>query len=232
MSIASGIERVYEEIGAACARAGRQPREVTLVAISKTVSAAAIREAHAAGIRHVGENRVQEILTKTAELADLDLTWHMVGSLQTNKVRALRPHLGLLHSLDRLALVEEIERVSAPAPLPALVQVNTTSETTKSGVEPEQLDALVDAIRRHPAIALRGLMTIGPTGGDESGIRRAFVRLRELRERMRRLHPDLPWTDLSMGMSGDFALAVEEGATLVRIGSLIFGSRPAPPPHA
>ena len=230
MSIASAIEQVYDEIGASCARAHRDPAEITLVAISKTVAASAIRDAHAAGIRHVGENRVQEILRKKPELEDLDLTWHMVGSLQTNKARALLPHIGLLHSLDRLSLAEELSRLAGPASSPALVQVNTTAEATKSGVAPEMLEALVDRIRALGGIELRGLMTIGPLNGTEMEIRRAFALLGELRDRLRLRHPDLAWRDLSMGMSEDFPLAIEEGATLVRIGSRIFGARSAAHP--
>ena len=231
MSIASAIEEVYSEISAACARAGRDPAEVTLVAVSKTVPVPLIREARAAGIRHLGENRVQEILAKKPELEDCGFTWHMIGSLQTNKVRLVLPHIHLLHSLDRENLAEEISRLRAAAPLPALVQVNTTGEPTKSGVAPENLEALIDRVRGLPGIDLRGLMTLGPLGGDEAGIRRAFALLRSLRDRLRLRHPDLAMNDLSMGMSGDFPLAVEEGATLIRVGSRIFGARPAPGPE-
>ncbi len=245
MSIADSLARLEEEIARACAAAGRDRREITLIAVTKTYPAESVREAHAAGVRHVGENRVQELLGKKAELEDLALTWHLIGSLQTNKVHAVLPHIGLLHSLDRPSLVEAIAkdvstRVSspggalppAPAPPPpsaepvsALIQVNTTAEETKSGVAPEDLDALVDLIRRHSAIRLLGFMTIGPLDGDESDIRRAFALLRSLRDRTHARHPDLDLDILSMGMSDDFSIAIQEGATHLRIGSRIFGAR-------
>jgi pyridoxal phosphate enzyme (YggS family) len=228
MSIASSLALVREEIAVACGRAGRAVDEITLVAVSKTFPAAAVREAHAAGVRHVGENRVQELLAKKPALDDLELTWHLIGSLQTNKVRVL-PHLGLLHSLDRIGLAEAIAReapkLSPGRLVPALIQVNTTGETTKSGTTPGALDPLVDRVRALGAIELRGLMTIGPLGGSEDEIRRAFSGLRGLRDHLRRAHPDLGWPVLSMGMSDDFPLAIAEGATHLRIGSRIFGAR-------
>lgn len=247
MSIASSLARLQEEIHRACARAQRDPREITLVAVSKTFPASAIREAYAAGIRHVGENKVQEILAKIPELSDLDLAWHMVGSLQTNKVRDLLPHLGLLHSLDRLSLAEAVSRFAmrpepsatgaaggpdsrrAAGPVQALIQVNTTGEERKSGVPPSGLEALVDQVRALPGIELRGLMTIGPMAGSEPEIRRAFALLHDLRERLRVRHQDLEWPILSMGMSDDFPIAIAEGATHLRIGSRIFGARTPPP---
>jgi PLP dependent protein len=232
MSIASALAALREEIAVACARAGRSEDEITLVAVSKTFPASAIREAHAAGARHVGENRVQEILAKRPGLEDLDLTWHMIGSLQTNKVKSVLPHVGLLHSLDRPALAEAVSRAaSAASPaliVRALIQVNTTGEETKSGVSPPDLDRLVDQVRSLPGIELAGLMTIGPLAGSEDEIRRAFSSLREMRNRLRARHADLAWAILSMGMSDDFALAIQEGATHLRIGSRIFGTRGQP----
>jgi hypothetical protein len=232
MSIASSLATLREEIAAASARAGRSEDEITLVAVSKTFPASAIREAYAAGARHVGENRVQEILAKKPELEDLDLTWHMIGSLQTNKVKSVLPHLGLLHSLDRVALAEAISRAASSASpavtVRALIQVNTTGETTKSGVSPPELERLVDQVRALRGIELAGLMTIGPLAGSETDIRHAFSSLREMRDRLRARHGDLGWPILSMGMSDDFALAIREGATHLRIGSRIFGTRSRP----
>ena len=225
MSIESSLRRLQEEIASACAACGRTVDEITLVAVSKTVPASAIREAYLAGVRDFGENRVQELTRKAASLGDLDFTWHMVGRLQTNKVRALLPHLGLLHSLDRIHLAETIGD-QAGAPVRALIQVNTTREGSKAGVAPEELEELVEKARALKQIRLEGLMTIGPTEGSEDEIRRSFALLRELREKTRRAHPDLPLPVLSMGMSGDFPLAIAEGATMLRIGSRIFGPRP------
>jgi pyridoxal phosphate enzyme (YggS family) len=227
VSIADSLVRVQEEISAGCAACGRRVDEITLVAVSKTVSASAIREAHAAGARNFGENRVQELTGKGAELRDLELTWHLVGSLQTNKVRLALPHLGLLHSLDRPSLAEAVNRHAA-GPADALLQVNTTGEASKSGVAPDDLFLLTDQVRALPRIRLQGLMTIGPLGGDEEEIRSAFALLYALRERVRARHPDLALPVLSMGMSDDFPLAIREGSTMVRIGSRIFGARPAP----
>lgn len=231
MSITESLARLREEIEAACAAAGRDPASVTLVAVSKTHSPAAVREAYAAGIRHFAENRAQEFLVKAALLEDLDLSWHMVGSLQTNKVKVLLPHIALLHSLDRLDLARAVERY-APEEfrLPALVQVNTTGEQTKSGVAPAEVDALIDGLQSIAAVELRGFMTIGPLAGTETENRRAFALLRTLRDRQATRHPDLDLSVLSMGMSDDFREAICEGATHVRVGSRIFGDRTSQPP--
>ena len=226
MSITDSLCRLREEIAAVCAAAGRDPAAITLVAVSKTQPAAAVREAHAAGIRHFAENRAQEFLAKAPLLEDLDLLWHMVGSLQTNKVKSLLPRIALLHSLDRLELAQAVGR-HAPQGflLPSLIQVNTTGEETKSGVTPARVGALVDSLRGVPAIELRGLMTIGPLDGTEAENRRAFALLRVLRDQQASRHPDLDLGVLSMGMSDDFPEAIIEGATHLRIGSRIFGDR-------
>ncbi len=226
MSIAASLSRLRDEIAAACAAAGRDPTAVTLVAVSKTHPAEAVREAHAAGIRHFAENRAQEFLAKAQILEDLDLSWHMVGSLQTNKDKLLLPRIALLHSLDRIELAQAVERHALEGfRLPALIQVNTTGEETKSGVAPAGVDALVDSLRRVRAIELRGLMTIGPLGGTEAENRRAFALLRTLRDRLASRHPDLSLGVLSMGMSDDFPEAIIEGATHLRVGSRVFGER-------
>lgn len=228
MSITENLARLREEIARACNAAGRRPEEIILVAVSKTFPAEKIREGYQAGLRRVGENRVQELVAKKEHLEDLDLEWHLVGSLQTNKVKAVLPHISVLHSLDRISLARAIERHrSRHQPLPCLVQVNTTAEESKSGVSPEGLDPLVDEIREIPTIRLQGLMTIGPLVGSEADIRRSFALLRELRDRSALRHPDLDLSILSMGMSDDFPLAILEGATHLRIGSRIFGARGA-----
>jgi PLP dependent protein len=226
VSITASLARLREEIAAACAAAGRDPSAITLVAVSKTHPADTVREAHAAGIRHFAENRAQELLAKASLLADLDISWHMVGSLQTNKVKLLLPCITLLHSLDRAELAQAVGRhASKGFRLPALVQVNTTGESTKSGVAPAEIDALVDSVRSVAAIELRGLMTIGPLDGTQAENRRAFALLRNLRDRQAARHPDLDFGILSMGMSDDFPEAILEGATHLRIGSRIFGER-------
>lgn len=230
MSIHDSLQQLEEEIREACARAGRSRDEVTLVAVSKTYPADAVREAFAAGQRWFGENRVKELVQKANELRDLPLHWHLIGSLQTNKVRAVLPHVELIHSVDRPELVRTMEAELAILPsnqaVPGiLVQVNTTGEASKSGVAAAELPALVDRIRQEGHLLLRGLMTIGPLGGSPKEAQASFALLRGLRDRLRCAHPDLPMEILSMGMSGDFPLAVAEGATHLRIGSRIFGMR-------
>jgi len=230
MPLAETLHALHEEIAAACRQAGRNPAEITLVAVTKTRSPQLVREAWEAGVRHVGENRVQELLAKKPLLADLDLTWHLIGSLQTNKVKAVLPHVALLHALDRLELAQAIAKHSPAGPLPALIQVNTTSEASKSGCAPGGVDPLIDAVRAIPQVLLRGFMTIGPWGGSEAENRRAFALLRTVRDRNATRHRDLDLSILSMGMSDDYREAILEGATHLRIGSRIFGARPMPPP--
>jgi PLP dependent protein len=225
VSIVDSLLQVRHEIAECCARCGRAADEITLVAISKTVSSSMVREAYAAGVLDFGENRVQELVAKGADLQDLELRWHLVGTLQTNKVRLAIPRIGLLHSLDRPSLAEAVAQ-HAPDGVAALIQVNTTGEASKSGVAPDGLFALIDQVRALPQIRLQGLMTIGPLGGNEEEIRSAFALLYNLREQARARHPDLPLPALSMGMSDDFPLAIREGATILRIGSRIFGARP------
>jgi PLP dependent protein len=226
MSIADSLARLEEEIRSACREAGRDRDEITLVAVSKTYPASAVREAYQAGVRRVGENRVQEILAKRRELLDLDLAWHMIGTLQTNKVKAVVPEIEMIHSLDRIELAQAISRhLGIGVPLPALIQVNTTQEQSKSGISPEGLETLVDQVRSVPGLELAGLMTIGPLIGDDSEVRAAFALLRTLRDRLVSRNPELRLPHLSMGMSEDFRSAILEGATILRIGSRIFGPR-------
>jgi pyridoxal phosphate enzyme (YggS family) len=195
------------------------PPHVTLVAVSKTQPAEAIRAAHAAGQRDFGENYAQEWREKADALADLDLNWHFVGSLQTNKVRLLAGRVGWVHTVDRGDLAREISRrwERAGAVARVLVEVNVGGEATKGGCAPGEVDALVAAVRALPAVELVGLTCIPPPGADP---RPHFRALREMRDR-------LGLRELSMGMTADWPVAVEEGATLVRIGTAIFGERPS-----
>jgi hypothetical protein len=199
-------------------RAGIPPG-VTLVAVSKGQPAAAVRAAHEAGQRHFGENYVQEWRAKAEALADLaDLSWHFVGSLQANKVKYLVGRVALVHTVDREELAAEISRrsVRAAAVTRVLLEVNVAGEASKAGCRPEEAARLAEAVRRLPGVALEGLMCIPPAEGDP---RPHFAALRGLRDRL-----GLP--ELSMGMSEDYPVAIEEGATLVRIGTAIFGERP------
>jgi hypothetical protein len=224
MTIAEAYRTLLEEIAQTCGRLGRDPQRVTLIAVSKTVSAERVRQAWECGVRDVGENRVQEIVAKRPLLEDLPLRWHLIGHLQTNKVKAVLPHVAMIHSVDRIALVDELER-RAQGELPVLLQVNVTGEASKFGAPPQEVGALVDAVRARAHLVLRGFMTIGPLEGGEAATRRAFADLRELRDQMARAHPDLELSALSMGMSADWPLALAEGATHLRVGSRIFGAR-------
>jgi PLP dependent protein len=217
VSVAEGLMRV---------RARLRPG-VTLVAVSKTQPPEAIREAYAAGQRDFGENYAQEWRDKAAALADLpDLVWHFIGGLQTNKVKylvagdAAAPRAAWVHTVDRLALAEELSKRSARrgATTRVLLEVNVAGEAAKSGCAPGEVPALADAVAALPALELRGLMCIPPAEGDP---RPHFQRLRALRDGLDRALPDL-----SMGMSGDYEAAIEEGATIVRVGTAVFGSRP------
>lgn len=224
-AIAENLARVGERIRAAAEKAGRRPEDVVLVAVSKGKSPEAIREAYAAGQRRFGENYAQELQAKAAALADLsEIEWHFVGHLQSNKARAIAPIVHFLHTLDSPGLARElgrrVQKVGRP-PLPVLVEVNVSREPQKYGALAEDLQAIVDSVRREPGLLLRGLMTV-PPADDMDGARAAFATLASLRS----LHGGpalLP--DLSMGMSGDLEIAVECGATLVRIGTAIFGPR-------
>jgi PLP dependent protein len=227
MSIRERREALLDRIGDAAGRAGRDPSEVRLIAVSKTVSPAAVREAFASGQLRFGENRAQELRDKRRALADLEIEWHFIGHLQTNKTRYVIPGCALIHTIDRLDLAEKIAaRIPDGQTQPVLVQVNTSAEEAKSGIEPENLPVFLDQLTGLPALRVAGLMTIGPWNATEDENRRCFAGLREALERERRRgRPRAPLTELSMGMSGDFETAIAEGATLVRIGTSFFGQR-------
>lgn len=196
--------------------------------VTKSVPPEAIREAFEAGECDFGENRVQEFLGKKSGLPS-GIRWHFQGGLQTNKVKSLLGEIALLHSLDRLELAEEIEKQGGKRGLAveALVQVNTSGEATKLGFSPEETPEAVGRLKNFSRIKLRGLMTIGPFTDDEAKVRSGFRKLRELRDGLKRQFPEIDWAHLSMGMSSDFEIAIEEGATIVRIGTAVFGERSA-----
>jgi pyridoxal phosphate enzyme (YggS family) len=217
MTVAARLAEVHERIVAAARAAGRAPEEIRLVAVSKAVDAAAVAEAAAAGQRDFGENRAQELLAKTAALAvssgapPLELTWHFIGRLQRNKVKAIARHVSLWHSVDRADLGAEIARHAPGARV--LAQVNIAGEAQKGGCPPPELPALVDALR-DLGLAVDGLMTVPPLSGDP---RPHFAALRDLAQQH-------GLAVLSMGMSGDFEAAIAEGSTLVRVGTALFAS--------
>ena len=224
--IARRLQEVRYRIAAACARARRDPASVTLVAVSKTVPVEAVREALAAGQAVFGENRVQEAVAKIDQLGPR-ARWHLVGHLQRNKARHAVGRFELIHSVDDAELARELDRRAGAAARvqPVLVQVNLSREPTKTGTEEEGLAPLVDAVAALDHLDLRGLMTIPPPVEVAEASRPWFAKLREVRDRAAvRVGRELP--DLSMGMTDDFEVAVEEGATLVRVGRAIFGERP------
>jgi hypothetical protein len=235
-AIARGVDEVRARIAAACRRVGRDPAEVGLLAISKLHPAAAVQAAYDAGVRDVGENFAQELAAKLAELgagpacpggrASPDLRWHFVGRLQRNKVKLVVGRACLIHAVDGADLASEIGRRAAAAgrTQPVLVAVNVGGEDQKSGVAPAALPDLLAHLDRLPAVVCAGLMTMPPLVDDAEQNRVHFAALRQLRDRHR--SPERPLAALSMGTTSDYEVAVEEGATLVRVGTAIFGARP------
>ncbi|MCC6314864.1 MAG: YggS family pyridoxal phosphate-dependent enzyme [Thermomicrobiales bacterium] len=226
MGLAERIGMVRAEVAEAAARAGRSPDAVTIVAVSKTVDRAAVDEAYALGLRHFGENRVQDAVRKFADPLPHDAVLHLIGQLQTNKARPAAALFGLIESVDRLSLIAALEKEAArlERTIPVLLQVNIAGEAQKAGCPPEDAADLVARIAATPGLALRGLMTIAPLVPDPEQVRPVFAGLRALRDLIRDEHPELPLATLSMGMSNDYATAIAEGATEVRIGRAIFGS--------
>jgi pyridoxal phosphate enzyme (YggS family) len=222
-ALPGSLARVREAVAAHQA-VGGWTHAVRIVAVTKTHGPEAVRAAVAAGLTDIGENRVQEAMEKQDALAGVRVDWHLIGTLQRNKARHAVGHFALIHSVDRLDLAAELDRRAAEGSRQAvLVQVNCSDEPQKGGVEPGGMPALLDALGGLAHLEVRGLMTMSALTDDVVEQRRAFRRLRELRDAGERSGHRLP--ELSMGMSGDFAVAVEEGATMIRIGTLLFGER-------
>lgn len=227
-TIAGNLYQLHHRIAEACAAASRPVQSVTLLVVSKTYPSDAVREAHAAGERRFGENYVQEGLDKMAELADLraDIEWHLIGPLQSNKTRAVAEAFDWVHSVDRLKIAERLseQRPASLPPLQVCLQVNISGEASKSGITPEQLPALARAVAALPRMQLRGLMAIPEPAQDPETQRRPLRALAALMaETNRKIGQQMD--TLSMGMSADLEAAILEGATMVRVGSAIFGSR-------
>jgi PLP dependent protein len=229
-TIAARLAHIRRRIDDAARSAGRNPSSIRLVAVSKTFPIDAIREAYAAGQRDFGENRVQEALQKIAAGADLEIRWHLLGHLQTNKVRKAAPAFSTIHSVDSVDLLQKIDASAADAGRSPdlLIQVDLAGEPTKSGASPDEVPALLQAAAHCRATRIVGLMTLPPIPERPEDARPWFRRLRELRDRW--LADGVPpsmLAELSIGMSGDFEVAIEEGSTMVRVGTAIFGSRRA-----
>jgi len=223
--IKENVARVQERIASACRRCGRRPEDVKLLAISKTFPAECIRVAFEAGLRDFGENRVQEAQAKRPALSDLNITWHLVGHLQTNKARTARELFHWVHSVDSLRLAQKLEQTGAGR-LPVLLEVNLGGEESKAGVGEKEIIPLAEQVSQLATLELRGLMVIPPFFDDPEQVRPYFRRLRELaREIDARNFPNVSVQELSMGMSHDFEVAIEEGSTIIRVGTAIFGAR-------
>jgi pyridoxal phosphate enzyme (YggS family) len=226
MSVAEGLAAVSARIERAALAAGRDPSSVRLVAVSKTKGPEAVREAFAAGQRAFGENYAQELAAKAEALADLDgIEWHFIGHLQSNKAKIVARHADVVHTVDSASLARELGRRAAgeqrAAPLPVLIEVNVAREPQKAGAAPSEIDEVIQAVRAQGSLALRGLMTMPPQG-DALAARRCFETLASLRN----LHGGVAaLPELSMGMSDDLEVAIACGATLVRVGTAIFGPR-------
>ncbi|HGY9623858.1 YggS family pyridoxal phosphate-dependent enzyme [Pseudomonas putida] len=221
-TIADNLSALAARIDSAAQAAGRDPASVQLLAVSKTKPASAIREIHAAGVRDVGENYLQEALAKQVELDDLPLIWHFIGPIQSNKTKAIAEHFDWVHSVDRLKIAQRLseQRPEGLAPLNICLQVNVSGEDSKSGCTPADLPALAQAVAALPRLRLRGLMAIPEPTDDRAAQEAAFASLRQLQEGL-----GLGLDTLSMGMSHDLEAAIAQGATWVRIGTALFGAR-------
>ena len=227
-TIASNLQAVRDAMAAAAAEAGRTPDDVCLLAVSKTFAPDALREACQAGQTRFAESYVQEALNKIAALGDLPVEWHFIGPIQSNKTRAIEEHFAWVQSVGRLKIAERLS-AQRPAHLPPLqvcLQVNIGGEASKSGMPPDEAAQLAMKVAQLPHLNLRGLMTVPAPSDDVAAQRAAFAQLRELRDQLDR--QGLRLDTLSMGMSHDFPAAIAEGATMVRIGSAIFGARDYP----
>ena len=239
--MAGRVDEVRQRIAEACARAGRGTQEVLLLAVSKTASVSQIREAIALGLCDLGENRAANLQQRVGSLAEIlpagqdrnSIRWHMIGHLQRNKVRDVIPHVVMVHSVDSLRLAEAIDALAGKMrrKVPILLQVNASEEPQKQGCSIGDAPALAEALAGKGALELRGLMTMAELTGDAGRVRRAFVRARELFELLRSRLGSPVFRELSMGMSHDFESAIAEGATIVRIGSALFGE-PSPQSQA
>lgn len=242
------VARVRAEIAAACERSGRDPRHVHLVGVTKYVSVAVLRELVAAGVTDIGESRVQQLVARAEEVsagcgdwpadapatADLRPRWHLIGHLQRNKVKALLPHARIIHSLDSDRLAQALQQQAAALNVfvDVFIEVNVSGEETKDGLDPEAVPALVEQVRGLDRLRLRGLMTMAPYAPDPEHSRPYFARLRERLDRLRqRGIADEACHHLSMGMSQDYVVAVEEGATFLRVGSALFDELPTSDPR-
>jgi pyridoxal phosphate enzyme (YggS family) len=226
--IKDNLAGVQATIAQAATRAGRRPDEVTLIAVSKTFDAATVQQAVAAGARDLGENRVQEAATKVGVVKADGLRWHLIGHLQSNKVRLAVQTFDVIHTIDSVELAQRLDRISGEEErqLEVLVQVDLGQEAAKTGADETELAAIIETLDAARHLSLKGLMTLPPLFDDAEQARPFFRRLREIRDQLNQHRPlERRLAELSMGMSHDFLVAIEEGATMVRVGTAIFGAR-------
>ncbi|WP_010282626.1 YggS family pyridoxal phosphate-dependent enzyme [Bacillus timonensis] len=222
MSVKDNLLVIQENIEQACVRSNRTPDSVSIIAVTKYVSVETAKEAIEAGIQHIGENRDEGLLKKQEEIGN-EPKWHFIGSLQTRKVKNIIDKVDYIHSLDRISLAEEIHK-RANAKIKCFVQINVSGEESKHGISPEKLETFIMELEKLPSIEVVGLMTMAPYTEDRDIIRGCFQKLRKLRDDVQALDlPYAPCTELSMGMSNDFEIAIEEGATFIRIGTSLVG---------
>lgn len=222
MKVIEKLQLIQREIAEACARSNRNPEEISIVAVTKYVTVDRAVEALAAGIQHFGENRDDGLLKKWEVLKDKP-TWHFIGTLQSRKVKNIIDKVKYIHSLDRLSLAKEINK-RAEQPVKCFVQVNVSGEESKHGLDPEQVAGFIKQLAQFEKVIVAGLMTMAPLTDDEDVLRTCFRKLKDLQTEIQHLDlPHAPCDDLSMGMSNDFKIAIEEGATFVRIGSALVG---------
>ena len=232
--IKTNLATIQQKIADACAKAGREPSSVRLLPVTKTVPAERLRIAFAAGCEEMGENKVQEAREKSELLSDLAIKWCIIGHLQTNKVKYITRFAHEFQALDSLKVAAELDKrlQAAGRGMDVYVQVNSSGEASKFGLPPEEVEDFVRQLPDYASLRVKGLMTLAISSSDHERVRACFVRMRELQERLRQSAPaGLSFDELSMGMSGDFELAIEEGATVVRVGQAIFGKRPLPDSH-
>jgi pyridoxal phosphate enzyme (YggS family) len=222
MSVSANLAAIKKNIVEACERVGRNPADIRIIAVTKYVSIERAKEAYMAGITDFGENRDEGLLQKYEALGS-EPTWHFIGTLQSRKVKNVIDKIDYLHSLERLSLAEEIQK-RATKPVKCFVQVNVSGEESKHGLPPQEVIPFIEKLKEYPNIIVVGLMTMAPFTDNEQDIRRCFRGLKKLQEDIQALHlPYAPCTELSMGMSNDYIIAIEEGATFIRLGTSLVG---------
>ena len=232
--IKKNLATVRARIEAACEKADRAPSSVRLLPVTKTVPAERLRIAHAAGCLEMGENKIQEAREKSEVLSDLNIKWSVIGHLQTNKAKYLARFANEFQALDSLKVAAELDKrlQNEGRGLDVFVQVNSSGEASKFGLPPDEVCAFVDQLPSYSSLRIKGLMTLAIFSTDHERVRECFLKMRAVQEMLRQEAPDgLSFDELSMGMSGDYELAIEEGATVVRVGQAIFGKRPLPDSH-